>query len=240
MPWTISNPPQPAKNWSAPEKRRCVAAANRALADGKSEQQAVYACIGAAGKSVKQVDEVEYDRIVEDGLITFQNLMNAYFNGLITLSILDQRFKEAIELHFLRLMTLGLAGRSPSQRDLEYLNANVRKHHALFDVFKDDLSSGTVSEQRALWRAGLYATDREAYIFYTVPNAVVALMEGLPGEICYGNGLCGCHLDVQFDNEGNAYVYWFINPEKESCAACLDMESRSPFIFTREEIEANV
>ena len=51
MPWSIDNPPRPAKNWSDDEKRKCVAAANSVLDRGGSEQGAIYACIHAAGKS---------------------------------------------------------------------------------------------------------------------------------------------------------------------------------------------
>lgn len=238
MPWTVNNPPSPAKNWSKTEKRRCVHAANRALQMGKSEEQAIYACIGAAGKSYKQVDEDGYDSIVEEGLEIFQSLMVAYFAGLITLSVLRQRFNQAIEIYFIQLMVLGLEGREPTQRDIDFAHGKITEHTALFEVFLADLADGKISENRALWRAGLYATDREAYIYYTVPNAVAALMPGLPGAICYGNGLCGCHLDVQFDAQGNATVYWIINPEKESCAACLEMRDRSPFVFTRQELES--
>lgn len=50
MPWSFDNPPPCATNWPADQKRRCVAAANAALADGKSERDAIIACIGAAGK----------------------------------------------------------------------------------------------------------------------------------------------------------------------------------------------
>jgi hypothetical protein len=51
MPWTTDSPPPPAKNWSAEEKQKCVSAANAALADGKSDKEAIFACIRAAGRS---------------------------------------------------------------------------------------------------------------------------------------------------------------------------------------------
>ena len=54
MPWTADNPPAVAKNWTVAERTRCVAAGNAALAAGKSEADAVYACIAAAGKSKTQ------------------------------------------------------------------------------------------------------------------------------------------------------------------------------------------
>lgn len=236
MPWTVSNPPSPAKNWSDKEKRRCVAAANAALRDGKSEAQAIYACIGAAGKSYKQVDEEGYDSVVADGLSTFQKLVGMYFAGLITLSVLRQRFEQAIELYFVRLMLLGIGGREPTARDLEFLNNKIDEHKLLLNTFLAELAVGEISENRALWRAGLYATDREAYIYYTIPDAIALLMPGLPGEICLGNGLCGCYLDVQFDTEGNAAVYWVVDPQKESCEVCLSMAAQSPFTFSAEDL----
>ena len=51
MPWTIDKPPPPAKNWDNIAKQRCVAAANATLARGGSDEEAIYACIAAAGKS---------------------------------------------------------------------------------------------------------------------------------------------------------------------------------------------
>lgn len=188
--------------------------------------------------NTKQVDEEGYDAVVQDGMSTFQNLITAYFAGLITLSVLRQNFNTALEFFFVELMVLGIGNREPTPQDVEFVNNKIQEHSLLFEAFLADLAAGRISEQRALWRAGMYATDREAYIYYTVPNAIVNLMEGLPGEICYGNGLCGCYLDVQFDTEGNATVYWIIDPQKESCEACLDMAGRSPFYFSRADIEA--
>lgn len=51
MPWTIDNPPPPAKNWTLAEKKKCVPAANATLENGGTEEEAVFACIRAAGKS---------------------------------------------------------------------------------------------------------------------------------------------------------------------------------------------
>lgn len=47
MPWSVKNPPRPAKNWSAAAKRICVRAANGTLARGGSDVDAIRACIGA-------------------------------------------------------------------------------------------------------------------------------------------------------------------------------------------------
>lgn len=51
MPWTVENPPKCAKNWTEAEKKKCVKAANAALREGSSEEDAIFACIRAAGKT---------------------------------------------------------------------------------------------------------------------------------------------------------------------------------------------
>ncbi len=53
MPWSVDDPPPPARNWTEAERRRCVEAANAALEDGKTDEEAIYACIHAAGKGDK-------------------------------------------------------------------------------------------------------------------------------------------------------------------------------------------
>jgi len=62
MPWTVENPPPPAKNWTDEEKKKCVKAANDELAGGSTDEEAVFACIHAAGKSKrgKSMDEELY------------------------------------------------------------------------------------------------------------------------------------------------------------------------------------
>lgn len=47
-PWSATNPPEAAKNFSDPEKFRCITAANRTLMRGGTEQEAIQACIRAA------------------------------------------------------------------------------------------------------------------------------------------------------------------------------------------------
>ncbi len=61
MPWTIADPPPCAVNWTDDEKRKCVAAANSRMAQGgdNAEQEAVFACIHAAGKGETMADELK-------------------------------------------------------------------------------------------------------------------------------------------------------------------------------------
>jgi hypothetical protein len=50
VPWTVDDPPTVAKNWTAEEQKKCVAAANAVLKEGGTDEEAIYACIHAAGK----------------------------------------------------------------------------------------------------------------------------------------------------------------------------------------------
>jgi len=59
MPWTVENPPKPAKNFTRSEKIKCVAAANATLEETNDEEQAIFACLRAAGKSKNKVGNME-------------------------------------------------------------------------------------------------------------------------------------------------------------------------------------
>lgn len=60
MPWTTDTPPAPAKGKSMPKVRACVSAANEALAQGKNEDAARRACIGAMNNAdLSRKTEVE-------------------------------------------------------------------------------------------------------------------------------------------------------------------------------------
>lgn len=51
MPWSYPDTiPAVAQNWTADEQRRCIDAANDVLENTGDEEQAIYACIAAAGK----------------------------------------------------------------------------------------------------------------------------------------------------------------------------------------------
>lgn len=77
MPWTKENPPAVAKNWTADEIARCVAAANAVIArDPQDDATAIFACISAAGKShrkeasmptgneiLSDIKELSYDQL---------------------------------------------------------------------------------------------------------------------------------------------------------------------------------
>ncbi len=56
MPWTVDVPPSVAKNWTPSEIERCVSAANQSKTDGKSDEECIFSCIAAAGKSKTAVE----------------------------------------------------------------------------------------------------------------------------------------------------------------------------------------
>lgn len=86
MPWTVDDPPPPAKNWTADEKSKCVAAANAALERGNNEQDAIFACIGAAGKGEKAM--TDENQTPDEGEKGVQRPTQAEVN-YVTLSVVE-------------------------------------------------------------------------------------------------------------------------------------------------------
>jgi len=70
MPYSYpDNVPKVSRNWTEAEQKKCTAAANAVLQDGGSEEDAIFACIRAAGKSKRK----EMDTI-PNGIVTFADL----------------------------------------------------------------------------------------------------------------------------------------------------------------------
>ena len=59
MPWTIEQPPAVAQNWTAAGRERCVTAANAVLERGGTDEEAIFACIAAAGKEQTMEREIK-------------------------------------------------------------------------------------------------------------------------------------------------------------------------------------
>ena len=181
----------------------------------------------------------DYDKAVEDALKTFQDLVALYLAGRITIDILRGRFREAINIHLVRLMLLALGKKDPTEAQIDELNRRVQAQFLLLEGFLLDLSLKTMSPKRALWRAGMYAPDRGTFVNFTLPQDVASAMQarvGLPGDICLGDGLCGCSLDIEIDSQGNATVYWIVDPIKEHCVVCLEAQANGPYYFSAEEL----
>lgn len=79
MPWTVDNPPDVAQNWTAEEQRKCVAAANATLADGGSDEEAIFACIAAAGRSEEEKQMALFDRKEESLDAQANAVRNAWY-----------------------------------------------------------------------------------------------------------------------------------------------------------------
>lgn len=74
MPYSADNVPKPAKNWSKAAQKKCIAAANAVLKKDGTEQDAIFACIHAAGKTKnpggedkKDFDEADF--AIADGIV---------------------------------------------------------------------------------------------------------------------------------------------------------------------------
>lgn len=215
------NIPAVAKNWTKPQQRKCIAAANAVLSSGKSEREAIFACIHAAGKTRQKQGPDEYEQASEKASKTFQKLVALYFAGKITLSVFRQRFSDELERHFVVLMLLGLGKQQPTDADYARLNDMLQKEMVYFDNFILQLEADEVSEARASFRAGLYGYTRHVYIAFTIPDFVALGMPVLPGEDCLGGDLCGCWLEVVGEDEEYVYVDWNLDPAKENCEVCI-------------------
>lgn len=231
MPWTLQNPPPPAKNWSDAQKRRCVAAANAVLSETGNEQKAVFACIHAAGKSRRKQDEDKYTLAALDAEQAFKYLLGLYFINRLTRAEFEDQFTAALEDHFGRLMLLAL-GRKPTSQELAWLNSRITKEKGLYlEGFFSDLNSS--SQARLMWRAGQYAWARDVYVRYTIPFDVAAQMPFLPGEDCLGRDRCRCWLTVA-EGQDTVSVTWHLDPGSHNCEVCTSHAMQSPYIFPRE------
>jgi len=126
--------------------------------------------------------------------------------------------------------------REPTEADLAWIEARLVREFEYLDGFISDIETGNTSHQRALWRAGLYGFPRAAWVQFSIPEGISELMGVLPGDDCLGGSMCRCSLDVEFDVDGGAYVYWVLDPLAESCAVCIAHALESPYYFSPEEV----
>lgn len=238
MPYSYpNNIPKVAKNWSAEEQQRCISAANAVLKRGGSEESAIFACIHAAGRSRQKQGGSEYDRLADEGAKKFQQYVLSYLEGLISLNELRRLMRDGMRDHYLQMVLLGKLEGGQDQGfddfDLDWLEAYLARQEEYLDNFLLDLSSRTSSRDRYLWRAGLYALARPAYVLGTVPQEVVLNMPVLPGDDCLGGSNCHCWLDVEEDDYAY-YVHWVLDPTAESCPVCIAHAVESPYVFLKE------
>lgn len=117
MPWTTRDPPGPAKNVKSEHVRSaCVKAANKALANDKSEAEAIRACIGA----MKTAGEGTLFLALPEGMTdeALSTLVSEQGLGFVTLTGEPERFE--IEYENGRMMALGAV---PSDVDFSQVRA---------------------------------------------------------------------------------------------------------------------
>ena len=249
MPWSMQNPPPPAKNWSVEKKRRCISAANAALRDGKSEQDAIYACIGAA-KTVKQKARMrvsdaqvelyneEQSRVEEE----FHSYARAYLDGQISLEDFERSMREGLKQYYIRIALIAKGQNSFRERDRQDVARFLAMIYGYLDGFILDLreygQKVLASDQGVIHRAGTYGYGWGVFSRFTIPGELADLLPSLPGLSCLGGEACGCFLEFDSDEDGY-YVYWYVNLFKQNCIICLDHAAEwSPLFISREEIVA--
>lgn len=234
--------PKVAKHWSDAEKRICAEVAGSEYNKSHDDRKAVFACIGAVKNHRKKYKTFykqgqkkdKFDKESEKASLKLQHLVELFYAGEITLNEFTGRFQSELKDHYMKVMLLGRGSQEITELDLAELQKKLDKQYKYLDGFVKDLGTGKYSQQRSMWRAGLYGFPYAAFIYYDTPQDVADLMPVLPGDDCLG--ICRCGLDVSYDDEGTAYVDWVLDPTAEHCIVCLSHAESSPFVFTAEEL----
>lgn len=244
MPWSMSNPPPPAKNWSPAKKRRCIAAGNAALRSGKSEEDAIYACIGAA-KNVKQKIRVSESRIKiyqqeEDAARThFATYAQEFLDGS-TLENFQQKMQRELKSFYIRTALLAKGQEPFTNRDKTDLARFLGMAYGYLDEFVGELqeykNKALASDQGVIHRSSSYGYGWGVFSRFTLPGELADILPELPGLSCLGGEKCGCILEYDFD--GHEYhVYWYVNPFKAHCVICADLAIEwDPYVVTIEDL----
>lgn len=143
MPWTVDNPPRPAKNWSESEKKKCVTAANAVLREGGKEQDAIFACIRAAGKTKNPGGKKAFDT-------TIRNVLESKIHQSFTVAA-DELFSRGYMTREQRIELSGLIGDV-----LESFGDSLDNDLGNFMVNQEDVTAVADKEQ------GEMADDRES------------------------------------------------------------------------------
>lgn len=161
-----------------------------------------------------------------------QGLARLFVAGSLTLGSFIRELRSATSDHYVDLMLIALQDRELLDQDLEDLNVFINGTMGLIDGFEEKLEEEVddLSEDYIVWRAGLYTFARHLFVRYSVPADIYYMLPEFPGISCLGDGACGCSLAVEPNPDGSVDVYWLINPAKESCVVCLDLNARwQPF-----------
>lgn len=156
MPWTVENPPSCAKNWTDAEKKKCVAAGNATLRDGGSDQDAIFACIHAAGKTakatVKAVGDDEGDWAIDIlaapfGSAADRDSQNEWFDDQTNFQ--EGRYPTP-PIVFYHGMTDGLRAKEDTP---EYLGMTVKRWVDAAGVWVRTVLDKTMPRARQVWEA---------------------------------------------------------------------------------------
>lgn len=253
MPWTQSNPPPPAKNWTAEQKRKCVAAANAVIARGGSnpsselETEAIQACIHAAGKTrhkaktrVTKAQVRLYEQERDKFKLTLEDLANKYLANRSKLSSFKTDMQAQLKRYQIRVALIAKGKHKFTKRDQTDLQRFLGQTYKYLDGFVEDLSQykGLVTDQGVISRASSYGVGWGVFSRFSIPGELADILPALPGVSCLGDGDCGCVLEYDNDEEG-FNIYWIPNPFKEHCVLCLDNSVEwSPYKVSYDELQA--
>lgn len=167
MPWNKNNTPNVAKNLTDKQKEVFVAAANAALASGKSEGQAIAIRLAAAKKDKKMNKsvkiEIDADKLTEDGkagfLHDFISMLESWFSvssatereggdtyELEMMKSVDQEQRRAMFV-VLEPDTVDLHGDTYSAEEIEKACANFNLHCMKANLFHRVQTEDAVIEQ---------------------------------------------------------------------------------------------
>lgn len=243
MPWTVDNPPLPAKNWSSARKHKCVRAANNALSLGKSEEEAIFACIGAAKvKEKTRVSDTQveiYEEVREETKKRFERFAVDWLNDRDYNSF-KKKMQDELKSFYIRtaLIAKGEEELTDSDRlDISRFLANVYEY---LDGFIEDLKEykkALATDQGVISRTSSYGLGWGVFSRFSIPEELARVLPHLPGISCLGNGDCGCILEWDVSEDG-VEVYWLVNPFKQHCIICADLGiDWNPLVIPIEELE---
>lgn len=236
MPWSFpNNVPPPARNWTESEQKKCIAAANAVLRDGKTEQEAIFACIHAAGKSVSSKQQLE-TRPTDSQIAMYEDersnaeqrllqIADLYIAHAITANEFRARMQQELREYYIRLALIGREGADLSEWDLRDMVEALEVQYAYLDGFTNDLLAAQdadvqFSDRYVLWRTSLYSLAWDRMMHHVLPDWLVDILPAIPGVDCLGGGACGCQLAWETIGE-EVEVYWLLDPFKEHCVNCI-------------------
>lgn len=231
MPYSYPNRvPAVAQHWTESEKKRCARAAQAVLSRGGSEEDAIFACIHAAGRShhkakktygpTKQQND-QYFNLQDEVRDELEGYGRDYASGALSKDGYEKKMHDKIVEYLTDLAILANDGNDLSEEDVNDLTSYTDDILSLLEdmlIFVEDRDQ--FSEDYLSWRAGLFSNARQVFIRFTMPHDIWLLLPVLPGDDCLGDGRCGCSWEIEVDDEGNISAYWQLG-DTEHCEICI-------------------